>query len=59
MDKHVAGLPLASSYTESVSDVLAVEESIGLAEVIAQSWVLAWDTDIVDVELGAHWVSKN
>ena len=57
VDKGVALNPLAASNSKDSLDIFAVEEGVGGAEVVTERRGVAWDTDVVHVELGVERVA--
>ena len=56
--KLVALNPLAAGNTEDLLNVGAVQEGVGLAEVVAKGRAIAWDTDVVHVDLWVQGVTN-
>jgi len=57
---HLVALnPLAATDTENFLDIVTVQESIRIAEVVAKRWGTAWNTNVVHVEFRTKWVADN
>ena len=58
VDHLLALNPLAARDAKSLLDIIAVEEGVGGAEIVAERRLSAWNTDVINVDLGVERVTN-